>query len=497
MPKRLRSRSPRLMRNWAERTKPMDVFETAYRRATVYRADVANQKVQPQRSYRQMRDRFAAPLPETGSPDSTVIQELADLGEPGLMHTTHPRFFGWVIGGSAPVGVAADWLASAWGQNAAMHTSSPTVAAVEETAAGWLLDILNLPRESAVGFVSGATIGSFTALAAARGALLRQQGWDVEAQGLFGAPEVQVFVGDDVHTSVLSALRYLGFGAQRLVRVDTDMQGRMLADDLAHRCASAKGPKLIIAQAGQINTGAFDPFLAIADIARDNDAWLHVDGAFGLWARADPDLCALTQGVEMADSWAVDGHKWLQVPFDSGYAIVRDAQALQNAMTISASYLPSQQPGDRVPSYLVPELSRRARGLPTWAVLKSLGRSGIIQMVRHHCALATQIAQDMDATPGIQVMNDVVLNQIILRFGQDHDGPEQRKVYAEAVIDKLVREGTVFVGGATWRGEWVMRISVICDATTAQDANTATEVIRAAWMHVSASASLVDQVATP
>lgn len=473
----------------------MDVFETAYRRAAAYRSGVANQKVRPQRSYHQMRDSFAAPLPETGSPDSVVIGELADLGEPGLMHTTHPRFFGWVMGGSAPVGVAADWLASAWGQNAAMHASSPTAAAVEETAASWILDILDLPRTSAVGFVSGATIGGFTALAAARGELLRQQGWDVEAQGLFGAPEVHVFVGNDVHTSVLSALRYLGFGAQRLIRVDTDMQGRMLADDLARRCALSKGAKLIIAQAGQINTGAFDPFLAIADIASENGAWLHVDGAFGLWARADPELRALTQGVERADSWVVDGHKWLQVPFDSGYAIVRDTHALERAMTTSASYLPVQQPDDRVPCFLVPELSRRARGLPTWAALKSLGRSGVIQMVRRHCALARQIAQDMDATPGIQVMNDVVLNQIILRFGQEHDGPERRKAYAVAVIDVLVQEGLVFVSGAAWRGEWVMRISVICDATSVQDVKIATKAIRAAWMHVCASQP-VDQAAT-
>ena len=473
----------------------MDVFETAYHRASAYRADVATQKVRPHQGYAEMRDRFAAPLPETGSPDSAVIEELADLGEPGLMHTTHPRFFGWVLGGSSPVGVAADWLASAWGQNAAMHTSSPTAAAVEETAAGWLLDILDLPRTSAVGFVSGATIGSFTALAAARGELLRRHGWDVEAQGLFGAPQVHVFVGDDLHTSVLSALRYLGFGNQRLIRVDTDAQGRMRADDLARKCASATGAKLIIAQAGQINTGAFDPFLAIAEIAKDNDAWLHVDGAFGLWARADPDVRGLTKGVERADSWAVDGHKWLQVPFDSGYAIVRDAQALQSAMAISASYLPAQGPGDRLPSFLVPELSRRARGLPTWAALKSLGRSGVVQMVRDHCAIARQIARGMQATPGIQVMNDVVLNQIILRFGHDDDGTERRKAYAVGVIDHLVQEGLIFVSGGLWRGEWVMRISVICGATSVQDAHIATEAIRMAWMHVSASLPS-DQAAT-
>jgi glutamate/tyrosine decarboxylase-like PLP-dependent enzyme len=473
----------------------MDVFETACRRAVAYRSDIASRQVRPQRSYRQMRESFMTPLPETGSLDTAVIEELADIGEPGLMQVAHPRFFGWVVGGSSPVSVAADWLASAWGQNAAMHTLSPTAAAVEETAAGWLLDILDLPREAAVGFVSGATIGSFTALAAARGALLRQQGWDCEAQGLFGAPEVHVFVGDDVHTSVLSALRYLGFGAQRVIRIDTDMQGRMSADDLSRRCASCAGAKLIIAQAGQINTGAFDPFERIAEIARDTDAWLHVDGAFGLWARCVPELAALTIGIEKADSWVVDGHKWLQVPFDSGYAIVRDASALRCAMTTKASYLPLQEEDDRVPSYLVPELSRRARGLPTWAALKSLGRTGVIDMVRSHCDLARQIAQEMDATHGVQVMNDVVLNQVILRFGQDNDGPERRKSLAADVMRHLVEEGTVYVAGAAWRGEWVMRISVISGTTTKQDARMAIDRIRSAWAKVSASPPL-DQVET-
>ncbi|MBM1813508.1 aspartate aminotransferase family protein [Sulfitobacter pseudonitzschiae] len=267
-------------------------------------------------------------------------------------------------------------MASAWGQNAVMRHTSPASAAIEETASGWLLDVLDLPRDAAVGFASGGTMANFTALAAARGALLRGVGWDCEALGLFGAPQVHVFAGDDVHTSVLSALRYLGFGTERLIRVDTDMQGRMLAEDLAQRCKACDGAKLIIVQAGQINIGAFDPFVQIAEIAEQTGAWLHVDGAFGLWARADPRMRAMTNGLERADSWGVDGHKWLQVPFDSGYAIVRDAAALQSAMAITASYLPTHDPNDRVPSYLVPELSRRARGLvlgPTFG-LQLVGR---------------------------------------------------------------------------------------------------------------------------
>lgn len=465
----------------------MDVFETACRRAAAYRASVARRQVRPQRNYHQMRESFAGSLPEHGSPDSAVIEELADLGEPGLMHIAHPGFFGWVMGGSSPVSVAADWLAAAWGQNSGMHVTSPTAAAVEETAAAWLLEILDLPRTSAVGFASGGTMGSFTALAAARGDLLRRQGWDCAGQGLFGAPPVHVFVGDDVHTSVLSALRFLGFGAQRVIRVATDAQGRIIAQDLSRQCASRTGAKLIIAQAGQINTGAFDPFVELAEIAGSHEAWLHVDGAFGLWARAHPDLRTMTTGIEQADSWVVDGHKWLQVPFDAGYAIVRNADALQSAMAITASYLQVPDKGDRVPSYLVPELSRRARGLPTWAALKSLGRSGVIEMVGRHCALARQIAKELDMIPGIRVMNDVVLNQIILRFGADEDGPVKRKALAAAVIDRLVDEGEIFVGGADWRGEWVMRISVICGTTTASDARVAAAAISSVWGRVSAS----------
>lgn len=466
----------------------MDVFETACQRAVAYRSEVATHPVKPQLDYRQMRARFAEPLPETGIPDCAVINELADLGEAGLMPITHPRFFGWVMGASAPVSVAADWLTAAWGQNAAMHSVTPTAAAVEETAAGWLLEILDLPREAAVGFVTGATAGSFAALAAARGALLRRSGWDCEADGLFGAPEVHVFVSDDVHASVLSALRYLGFGERRVIRVNTDSQGRMLAEDLARRCEACKGLKLIIAQAGQINTGAFDPFVRLADIAHENDAWLHIDAAFGLWARAVPELRSLTEGIERADSWVVDGHKWLQVPFDSGYAIVRDADALQRSMAISASYLPPQGIGDRPPSYLVPELSRRARGLPTWAALKSLGRSGVVAMVRQHCALASQIATDLAQVPGILVMNDVVLNQIILRFGDDSDGAERRKILATAVMDRLVADGIIFAAGAAWRGEWVMRISVISGAISNADIAITTKAVHAAWTHVLAEA---------
>ncbi|MEW9920004.1 aspartate aminotransferase family protein [Marimonas sp. MJW-29] len=431
-----------------------------------------------------MLDLFDEPLPETGEDSVAVIEDLALRGEQGLNQMAHPRFFGWVLGGSAPVGVAADWLVSAWGQNAAFHGSSPTGAAIEEIAGRWLLDLLDLPRDAAVGFVTGGTVGNFTALAAARSAVLRRQGWDADADGLFGAPPVEVFIGKDAHTSVFAALGYLGMGRKRVHRVRTDQEGRMIAGDLARQMEDATGPSIVVAQAGQINTGAFDPFGDIVSIARAAGAWVHVDGAFGLWARAHRDYCSLTEGVETADSWSVDGHKWLQTPFDSGYAIVRDTAALQAAMKIDASYLPPQGQGERIPCFLVPELSRRARGIPTWAMIKSLGRMGVEALVARHCGIAQRIAERLAAADGVRVLNDVVLNQIIVSFGCLTVAAGDGKSATEAVITALRDKGEIFVSGGYWHGEWVMRISVICDATMPGDADVVASLILTAWAEV-------------
>ena len=270
-----------------------------------------------------------------------------------------------------------------------------------------------MPRHATVGFATGATVGNFVALAAARGATLRKHNWDPDADGLFGAPEVHVFIGDDAHTSVFSALQYIGFGHDRVIRVETDSQGRMKSDDLELKVEDRSGPMIIIAQAGQINTGAFDPFAEIAKIAESAGAWLHVDGAFGLWARANPRLKALTEGIEQADSWVTDGHKWLQTPFDTGYVIVKDANAHKRAMTTWASYLPMHQEGDRIPSSLVPELSRRARGVATWAIVKSLGRKGVAEMVGRHCEVARRMAARLATEKDVHVLNEVILNQVI------------------------------------------------------------------------------------
>jgi glutamate/tyrosine decarboxylase-like PLP-dependent enzyme len=423
---------------------------------------------------------FDAPTPEQGQPAALVLDELVASASPGLRAMTGPRFFGWVIGASHPVGVAADMLTSAWGQNAGNHFASPAAAAVETVAGRWLLDVLDLPRQCSVGFVTGATAANFVGLAAARGAVLKQVGWDVNAHGLFGAPPIQVVIGDDAHTTVFSALQFLGLGHDRVIRVVTDDEGRIRADAFAEAMHRLKGPAIVVAQAGQLNTGAFDPIDVIAPIARAHGAWIHIDGAFGLWARASPSIYPLAAGFEHADSWATDGHKWLQTPYDCGYAIVRDAEAHRDAMTIAASYLPPVAEGERDPTHFVTELSRRARGFATYAMMRHLGREGIAAMVAGHVALAADMARELAAEPGVRVLNAVVLNQIILCFGADDNADQLTR----ETIARVQADGVIFAGGARWRDRWVMRLSVISAPTTESDAQRTVEAIRAAWRSV-------------
>ncbi len=465
------------------------VFKEAFQLALKYQSELPNRACRPQTTYHEMRDLFSEPLPEAGFNDRETIRLLGSVGDQGLMQMRHPRFFGWVLGASHPVGIAADWLATAWGQNSAYH-ASPTTAALEEVAASWILELLDLPRHATVGFATGATVGNFVALAAARGATLRKHNWDPDADGLFGAPEVHVFIGDDAHTSVFSALQYIGFGHDRVIRVETDSQGRMKPDDLERKVGDRSGPMIIIAQAGQINTGAFDPFAEIAKIAESAGAWLHVDGAFGLWARANPRLKALTEAIEQADSWVTDGHKWLQTPFDTGYVIVKDADAHKRAMTTWASFLPMHQEGDRIASSLVPELSRRARGVATWAIVKSLGRKGVAEMVGRHCEVARRMAARLATEKDVHVLNEVVLNQVIVEFGAADESLESRREQTQAVIDTVVNSGTCFVGGARWRDRWVMRISVISQNTSVEDGNIAVDAMIKAWRQVRGSSSV-------
>jgi glutamate/tyrosine decarboxylase-like PLP-dependent enzyme len=330
------------------------LFEKVATYATTFRTSVGDHSQHPEATYQETLQAFEAPTPESGTPAEVVLSDLVIRATPGLSAMTGPRFFGWVIGASHPVGVAADWLTSVWGQNAGNHMAAPAAAAVETVAARWLLDLLDLPRDASVGFVTGATVANFVCLAAARGEVLRRVGWDVEANGLFGAPHISVLLGEEAHATVFSALQSLGLGYQRVIRVEVDDAGRMVPSALAEALTNCAGPAIVILQAGQLNTGAFDPFSDVIPIARAHGAWIHVDGAFGLWARSCPSKAGLAASVEDAASWATDGHKWLQTPYDCGYAIVRNAEAHRRAMTIAASYLPPVSEGERDPSHFVP-----------------------------------------------------------------------------------------------------------------------------------------------
>ena len=459
---------------------PRALFERAAGLAATYREAMADPAGNPC-SYADALAMFDATTPEQGRDADAVLEVLNTAAAPGLRSMTGPRFFGWVIGASHPMGVAADILTSAWGQNAANHFASPAAAAAETIAARWLLDILDLPREASVGFVTGATAANFVGLAAARGAVLKRAGWDVNAKGLFGAPPIHVLIGDDAHTTVFSALQFLGLGHDRVIRIETDDRGRMRAEAFARAAQGLTGPAIAVVQAGQLNTGAFDPLAEILPIARKIGAWVHVDGAFGLWARANPHTKSLASAFDLADSWACDGHKWLQTPYDCGYAIVRDAEAHRDAMTIAASYLPPVGEGERDPSHFVPELSRRARGFSTYAMLRHLGRAGISAMVGRHIAQAQEMARELASEPGIAVLNDVVLNQIIVRFGSGEDADR----LTMETIAAIQADGVLFAGGARWRGRWVLRLSVISAPTTDLDAAQAVEAICAAWRRVS------------
>jgi glutamate/tyrosine decarboxylase-like PLP-dependent enzyme len=389
------------------------------------------------------------------------------------MAMSGPRFFGFVIGGSLPVAVAADWLTSSWDQNAGLYAPTPAAAVVEEVAEDWLLDLLDLPRESSVGFTTGCQMAHFTALAAARRAVLLRGGWDVERRGLHGAPAVRVLVGDEVHVTIPIALQMLGLGSDNMERVAVDPQGRMqpnaLADALAQGDPAA--PTIVIAQAGHINTGAFDPLDEIAGVTHRHDgAWMHVDGAFGLWARAVPALRHLARGAELADSWATDGHKWLNVPYDSGIVIVRQEATHRAAMMLMASYLVPATGDERDPSNYVPEFSRRARGFPLYTALRALGRRGVAEMIERGWRIASRMADGLRATDGVAILNDVVLNQVLVRFEDDDE-------LTRDVIRRVQNDGTCWLGGAVWRGTAVMRISVTNWSTTEADADMSVEAI--------------------
>lgn len=424
-------------------------------------------------------------LPDVGASPEAVVADLAAAVDPGLVASNGPRYFGFVNGGTLPAALAADWLASAWDQNACLHVMSPAAAAIERVAAGWLVDLFGLPPATSVGFTTGATMANCTALAAARHAVLADVGWDVAERGLAGAPALTIVVGDHVHASVLSALQLLGVGRTSLRRVAVDGEGRMRAGALADVLAELDGPRIVCAQAGNVGSGASDPFAAIADamaVARARDGrrgWLHVDGAFGLWAAASPARSRLVAGVERADSWATDAHKWLNVPYDCGVVFVRDAAAHRAAMTVAASYLAAAGAAERDGADFVPELSRRARGVPVYAALRSLGRRGVAALVDGCCQRASQMAELLRSADGVTVLNDVVLNQVLVRFTPADGGDAD--ACTRDVIRRVQDDGTCWLGGTTWHGAAAMRISVSHWATTEDDiTRSAAAILRCA-----------------
>ncbi|MGA2883292.1 MAG: aminotransferase class V-fold PLP-dependent enzyme [Bryobacteraceae bacterium] len=406
------------------------------------------------------------PLQQSPQSPTAILEMLDRIGSPATMGMAGRRFFGFVIGGSLPAALAANWLAGAWDQCPGLFAASPIGAALEEVSLGWLLDVLKLPAESGGAFVTGATMANFTALAAARHAVLERVGWDVEKDGLFGAPPVTVVVGGEVHPSLIKALGMLGLGRSRVVRVPVDGQGRMRASEMP----PLSGPTIVCLQAGNVNTGAFDPAAEICARAHAAGAWVHVDGAFGLWAAASPRYEHLLKGVADADSWATDAHKWLNVPYDSGLAFVRDPLALQRAMAVTAAYLPQGE--HREPSQFTPELSRRARGVEIWAALRSLGRTGLSDLIERNCRLARRFAVELQRG-GSEILNDVVLNQVLVAFS---DAGRTRQV-----IERVQKDGTCWCGPTEWQGRTAMRISVSSWATRDEDVDrSVTAILRAA-----------------
>ncbi len=403
---------------------------------------------------------LGGPLPEQGSDPLDVVEQLIAGAEPGVVAMPSPRFFGWVIGGVLPATLAADWLTSVWDQNAGLIASSPAAAGAERVAAGWLLDLLGLPSGAEVGFVTGAMMANFTCLAAARHAVLARVGWDVEELGLAGAPPITVLAGEERHDTIDLALRYLGLGPGRLVPVPADDEGAILLDALAAALdAAPNGPIIVCLQAGNVHSGAYDPLGPTIDLAHEHGAWVHVDGAFGLWAAASASLRSLVAGVERADSWATDAHKTLNVPYDSGLAIVADPSALYSAMGAHASYLIQDERPD--PFATVPEFSRRARGFTVWAALRSLGRRGVAELVERLRDRARRFADGLASLEGVEVVNDVVFTQVVASFGSDE--------LTRAVAHRLLEEGTAWMTPSTWHGRAVLRISVSNWRTTDAD----------------------------
>jgi len=441
-------------------TETRELMEQATERAARYLEALDARRVFPTAVAVDRLPELGGSLPADGTEPTEVLRLLDEIGSPATVATAGPRYFGFVTGGALPATLAANWLAGAWDQCAGLDVLSPVSSALEEISARWLLELFGLPPKCGVGFVTGATMANFTALAAARNAVLERAGWDVEADGLIGAPKITVIGGDEIHISAVKALGMLGLGRNRIVRVPTDSQGRMRAD-LLPRIA---GPTIVCMQAGNVNSGAFDPAKEICAIAHAAGARVHVDGAFGLWAAAAPSRAHLVAGLAEADSWATDAHKWLNVPYDSGIAFVREDRHLKAAMSANAAYLVRGEKRD--PNLFTPEMSRRARGVEIWAALRSLGRNGLAELIERNCRMAKRFAEGLKAA-GHEILNDVALNQVLVSFETDSITRE--------VIAALQTEGTCWCGGTVWHGRAAMRIAVSSWATTDEDVERSLE----------------------
>ena len=438
-------------------------------------AGLVERHVAPPVAVDSLRQALGGPLADAGEDPCVVVEALARGAGPGIVASAGPRYFGFVTGGVLPAALGADWLATAWDQNAWTYVASPAASVVEEVAGQWLIDLFGLPPTASVGFTTGATMANFAALAAARHAVLARVGYDVEEQGLAAAPEIALFAGEAAHATIVAAVQMLGLGRARVRRVAADDAGRMRPDPLREALAAGAGPAIVCAQAGEVNTGSFDPFDQIAALCRERGAWLHVDGAFGLWAAASPALRHLVRGVDAADSWTVDGHKWLNVPYDCGYVFVRDGASHRGAVTVDAPYYPQATAG-RENSQFVAESSRRARGFATWAALRSLGRQDVADLVERCCALARRMADRLRAADRVDVLNDVVLNQVLVRFRSPVEDDDD---FTREVIRRIQADGTCWLGGTIWRGRAAARISISNASTTEADVDLSAAAILA------------------
>jgi glutamate/tyrosine decarboxylase-like PLP-dependent enzyme len=435
-------------------------------------SDLEQRSVAATASREQLIARFGGDLPELGMPPEAVIRSLTENAADGLLGSAGGRFFAWVIGGGLESALAADWLVSTWDQNAAVYACSPSAAVIEEVAGTWIKDLLALPSESSFAFTTGCQMAHMTALAAARFAVLDKLGWNVEEQGLFGAPTVRILTNDQKHGSVERAIRFLGFGKNAIINMETDVQGQVTPHVLENALNSHAGPKIVVLNAADLNIAAFDPFLELIPIAHRAGAWVHVDGAFGLFARASEQYRHLLDGVELADSWATDGHKWLNVPFDCGISIIRHQQAHRSAMTLSTSYVESHSSArDQIDWN--PEWSRRARGVSVYAALKELGRDGVEDLIDRSCKYCAQLVAGIGALPGAKIVFQPTLNQGLIRFEKAGAGADENDAYTDEIINRINASGVAFFSGTTWRGQRAMRISVVNWRTTAEDVKTA------------------------